>query len=653
MSSFRDSTITAFKTLPPGLDTFDKFLEYSKQFKDNLKDKKKRKREPEPGQGDVEAEVSQEEAILQAINDLKTKIKSWKDKHASWRSLCEAANTNTARVKRVVKQEEVQSDDQPMSASTKVLEPHVRYSLDDDVYLEKHVKGSAWTLPVLIEMTCARHPVMPGVRILAILWYADPYVTEATNPNQQQAEFEAFHWRKDCNGLDRVDSLPSRSGYFHQIVHVQSIVGEDNPTASAGHPAIMLVGRFFSSFNTVPGLFGISKPGWDVWTVRGTGHSMGSIILQGKGFINPKQLVQPFHYPGCVLDYSHLIMERQPRLPARDLLVMMCDDECNDVRCEPNSYAKRQEWVELFNKTRPDYSCAHNFVREALMLACDEGSKKNQRQIYLDAQLTETGRLLSYDDVKVRELDLACGIMRWEYWHLPLFSALSQLQQLHFPQSIPLMQSFYRVSVYDEVLLDNVEAMKSFARWFMPSKFVFCARPSRRSSKPYIEVNTAEERAGMVILSVWGLRRPEYRLLEQWRNIDEEDLEASTIQVVVSMGVLEEFMQSAEGKSMPTEDPFCVEEIYNNVLSKANYDRLQMDVQKCAAELALVKRVSGADSNEADEAERDLFKAKLRCEWAEESGGCGPCPLEMQRYEKQQLKNARQHLAKATESVWE
>ena len=449
--SFDTSTITAVKTLPKDFTTdFDQFLARSADFKRTQKDKKKRKRQPD----DQDDDNSDDEAILTAINALKVKIKSWKDKPSSWSKLIAQAypgmltndnnnNNNNKKVKL-----EVEQGEEAVKLAPRVFDPEVQYLLDNELYYERHVKGTAWTLPLLIEMTCPRHPHMPGVRILAILWYADPYVKEATNEAQSLGDFEAFHWRKDVNGCDKVHELASRSAYFHQIVHVESIAGKDNPVASAGHPAMSLIGRFFSSFHTVPGRFKMSNPGWDTWTIRGTGRTMGSIVLgrKGRGFVNSKQLLAPLHYPGWFVDPTCVSLNAQPRIPPRDLMVFLCSEECHTSHCHIASHQWRQEWIDAYHSTPPRRRCCHGYYREALCLVPEEGSPITQKQMYLDAQLTEIGKLLGYDDVKVREKDIWKLFGLGPLWLQPLFTIFTELQHLKFPQSIPLRQSMSPVA---------------------------------------------------------------------------------------------------------------------------------------------------------------------------------------------------------------
>ena len=174
--------------------------------------------------------------------------------------------------------------------------------------------------------------------------------------------------------------------------------------------------------------------------------------------------------------------------------------------------------------------------------------------------------------------------------------------------------------------------MRSLARYYDLLNTTY-ETPSMRSGKRYIEENTAESRENMVIMTVWQLKGPELVLLPGAGEYD-----GAQLYITASMKVLEEAFQS-EHANLLDDVKIDVQLIFDKTLSKANYDKLQQDVVKCAKKLEETKTASEyAEYREMfiGQAERELLEARSSCQWIEESlYGIGP--VECDEHEKSEL----------------
>ena len=295
-------------------------------------------------------------------------------------------------------------------------------------------------LPLVIEMQCDRHRKMPGVRITAVLWYADEWSTDATCGKQRDSDYETFHFRKDYDGIEQRKKASSRSAYFHQVVHVECL-----ETGHAGHPAVLLVGKWFSSFHTVPRCLDMMMSGWDRWKIAGSTVTMRDFVFKRRGqFVNDSSLVEP-------VDYYPIIIGRitgNPRVVPRDQLILLCREECNLEECDPGK------------------ECKHGVVHDDVQEEPSEKEKEKDKEIYLRRQLRPTGRRLAFDGQDVVQGTTMCNNLL----HQPLFTRslmnnLVEVQQFYFPNSFPMRQ-VHDNSFNDYLLLDDMQAVKDFGFYF-------------------------------------------------------------------------------------------------------------------------------------------------------------------------------------------
>jgi hypothetical protein len=553
----------------------------------------------------------------------------------------------------------------PPSSTPPSSTPPLPFS--DESFYEQHKPGSPWSLPLLIEMTSAPHLHMDCIKVLAILWYADRYQPEATSKHQKPELEETFHWRKDVNGEDREGDESSRSAYVHQVVHIEvpeNYVARRNTTA--GHPALHLVGRFFGSFHAVPRFLGMKDGGWDVWSVRNLpNETMRKIVLNadkaGGYFLNHNALDEStrFSYPLCLLDTRTISLQKQPRIPARDLFVNLCLQECNVVRCGPRTAEYVEEFAKAFQRELKTEFCPHGFVyqiediddsreekryegKKNVDLKKQADARKHaETRRNLDLQLKPMGRLLRFDDVKLCELEeIPRYFLPYPYWSEQLLELLRSLQQLKFPSSVKIRQMF-TLSFNDDLLCDNVKAIEDmYKHYFKPLNFLAFARPSMLSRPPnapedskegwYISENDPEERRKMVIMTVWQVRTAKVRLLDSWRR-DLRDGDGVSLHVPMRLGALEEALKDTVDAL--TEAKYA--EIYNEVLSEKNYLGLQANLLRridTEKDERAKPDLDGTKETRIDQARRAIIAAEIELEWAEEQQFMHGSQIEIKAY---------------------
>ena len=273
-------------------------------------------------------------------------------------------------------------------------------------------------LPIPIEMT-THHVGYGEVTLIAILWWIDDWDTSFAQPVQKDTtQLEYFTPDVDSDGakIYTMGKEPRRICFFHSI---QEIVGEAQYS-----PAACIIGKMFSSLHFSANLIGKGHDnGFDQWKILGT-----NVRLQS--FIRPKEQLGAWkNFPDLVhLDVlfpGHSV----PSVPSRDLMAVLCKDECNKFACDDMNPCKHDE-KHAYELDILDASLEHKVAEQ-------RKKRADERALRLSSKW---GRAIWFEDATRKDVNY---YFSWPGWcETFIRSELTRVHKRFFPH-ISLQLSFY------------------------------------------------------------------------------------------------------------------------------------------------------------------------------------------------------------------
>ena len=176
---------------------------------------------------------------------------------------------------------------------------------------------STVTLPIYM-WTQWTHPQYGRMKALIDVVFIDQSIGDCPQPSLPGDMHEFFRWQQNANGTALDNMPPVRVCVFHTFVEFEPRIT----------PLQALVGRFFSSPRVSANLIKHEDDGWDAYHHLGYHNITLKTLVDdcGRRVRNRQEMNKP-------IEYNSTLRSILPR----DMLALLCRDECNEYECFQNS----------------------------------------------------------------------------------------------------------------------------------------------------------------------------------------------------------------------------------------------------------------------------------------------------------------------------